>query len=433
MRIKIILFLGLSLLFCGASYSGYRVIVTANARESIKEDYSLTNSVTFGLFSVDQWRDRLFKVVEHQIQVYHPTLDQKKDIRKAIGKALHRLVSKTIGEINQPQKSLAGKLKKLVFNAIADSSKLQAQVQPFTNVIVAKVSSPESQSHLKAIAGSKISEMIHQTYDSTSTANYVVTKYVYKKYQASDPFSFNQVISHRLKECDKNLMTYIVVMLACVFAALLFWWVLRKQAHLQNSLFVFALLFALVLLVVGSAVPIIEVDARISSLDLLIIKEKVHFENQVLFYQSKSIIGIIYTLLGQKKPDAIVVGILMLLFILILPLIRLIFKGIYISCPATISGHPVVRYITFESTKWDMADVMVVAIVMTYIGLNGILKSQLKGLNTDSDTLHIVTANNTSLQPGYFIFVGYVLFAMLLSYVLNRLSKSVRLNLGDKN
>jgi uncharacterized paraquat-inducible protein A len=118
----------------------------------------------------------------------------------------------------------------------------------------------------------------------------------------------------------------------------------------------------------------------------------------------------------------VLVGILILIFVIILPLLRLIAKGIHILSPKKIAENNVVRYLTFESNKWDMADVMVVGILMTYIGLNGILKSQLSNLNIHNSVLTTTTVNNTSLQPGYIIFVGYVVFALLLSYILKRIT-----------
>lgn len=211
-------------------------------------------------------------------------------------------------------------------------------------------------------------------------------------------------------------------MLGCVLLGLVLWWIMRKEVKLQTPLFVYALAFALLLLATGSLVPVIEVDARIQSLDLTLLGEKVQFQNQVLFYQTKSIVGIVSTLIDQRKADAIGVGILIMLFVLILPLVRLIAKGIHILSPKKVATHPVLHFLTFEMSKWDMADVMIVGMLMTYIGLNGILKSQLKVLNVHSGALNVVTANGSSLQPGYFIFAGYVFFALLLSYILKRIS-----------
>ena len=62
-----------------------------------------------------------------------------------------------------------------------------------------------------------------------------------------------------------------------------------------------------------------------------------------------------------------------------------------------------------------MADVMVVAIFMAYIGFKGILDNQLAGLNFSSPGVTSIATNLTSLQPGYILFVTFVLFGMILS------------------
>ncbi|HEX8607311.1 MAG TPA: paraquat-inducible protein A, partial [Pedobacter sp.] len=209
--------------------------------------------------------------------------------------------------------------------------------------------------------------------------------------------------------------------LGCVLFALFLWLLMRKQVRLHRPLFILSLLFALVLLLVGVTSTIIEVDARIQSLNFTLLGEKLAFNNQVLFFQSKSILGIIQSLVQQPKPDAVLVGSLILLFVIILPVLRMIGKGIHIWGSESSRENKVVKYLAFELGKWDMADVMVVGIAMTYIGLNGILQSQLSNLNIKEDLLTTVTQNNTTLQPGYFIFVGYVVYAGILSLILKRI------------
>jgi len=420
--LNIILLAGLSVLLAGAVYCGYRLQSLSAERVQVKEDYSLSNSVTFGLFSIDEWSDRIARLIDGKIDAYHITPKLRGDMRKGIEAEMHGLLAKTIREIKKPQKSIGGKLKKLAFNILVDSAEIQAQVRPFANTIVAKVSSQRSQERLKDIAGSKFKQLITQTYDSTRVANYAVTQYVYKKYNVSNPVSFNNAIKARVAFLTQELIKYVAIMLGCVVAALLLWISMRRHVELQTPLFVFSLLFAFVLLAVGSLLPVIEVDARIQSMDLMLLGEKITFQNQVLFYQSKSIVGIVSTLMGQRKPDTIVVGALIMLFVLVLPLLRLIAKGIYVLSTKKIARHPVVRYLTFELGKWDMADVMIVGVLMTYIGLSGIIKSQLTTLNIHTPSLTMITDNGTSLQPGYFIFVGYVFFGALLSYVLKRVS-----------
>jgi hypothetical protein len=115
------------------------------------------------------------------------------------------------------------------------------------------------------------------------------------------------------------------------------------------------------------------------------------------------------------------VGVLMLLFIIILPIVRITAKGIHILGNKAVAENKAVLYLAFDSAKWDMADVMVVGTLMTYIGLNGILKSELTEIEFHNSYLNSTPANFTSLQPGYFIFVGYVIFTFILAFILNRI------------
>lgn len=418
----IILIIGLSILLCGEAYFGYQLHRDSREQEQIKEDYSMSNNITFGLFSVDQWRDKITDVVNRQVKGYRMTAEQKKALRAEVEEQLHGLITKAVAEINKPQKSIGGKLKKFAFNSFVDADDIQAQVPSFAKTIIDKVNSPASHKRLKSIATSKIDQLADQTYDSTGVAKTAVTKHLYKKYNVKNTAEFDKQINSRLAAIRTVTYNYAYAMLGCVVLALGLWWLMRKHVELQATLFVMSLLFAFVLLTVGVTVSIIEVDARIQTLNFMLLGEKVAFENQVLFFQSKSILDIVRVLIQQPKPDAIVVGVLMLLFIIILPILRLIAKGIHVLSGDTMSKNKVVRYLTFELGKWDMADVMVVGILMTYIGLNGILQSQLSNLNIKNSFLTTTTVNDTSLQPGYFIFVVYVVFETVLSFILRKIT-----------
>jgi len=381
----------------------------------------MSNNITFGLFSLDQWRERIAAVVDRQVTDYKVTPAQKKAMQAQVQEQLSGLINTVVKEINKPQKSLGGKLKKFAFNQFVEPEQLQAQVPSFSKTIVDKVNSPASIKRLKNIATSKIDQLEDATYDSTSVAYNQVTKSLYRKYQVSNPANFNKKVNSQLDAIRKVTYNYAYAMLGCVVLVMALWWLLRNKAEMQNTLFIMSLLFAFILLAVGMTASIIEVDARIQTLNFMLMGEKVSFENQVLFFQSKSIMGIVRTLIEQPKPDAVLVGILILLFVIILPLLRMIAKGIVILGSEKLAENKVVKYLTFELGKWDMADVMVVGIAMTYIGLNGILKSQLSNLNISNEFLNTTTINYTSLQPGYIIFVGYVAFEMVLTYRLNRI------------
>jgi len=418
---RILLIAGLSILLCGEAYFGYRVSALSSQQERIKEDYSVANNITFGIFSVDQWREKIAKIVDGKVNDFDMTAEQKKDLQVKVEQQLNGLVNKAVNEVNKPRKSLGGKLKKLAFNAFVDADELHAQVPAFASTIVNRINRPASKKRLKNIVTSKVDQLEKETYDNTKLASATVSSHIYRKYHVSNVADFEKTINSQLVTIRKLTYNYAYAMVGCVLLALCLWYLMRKQVRLHTPLYILSLLFAFTLLLVGITATIIEVDARIQSLKFTLLGEKLAFTNQVLFFQSKSILGIVKSLIAQPKPDAVLVGVLILLFVVVLPVLRMIGKGIHIWGRDKYAENKVVRYLAFDLGKWDMADVMVVGIAMTYIGLNGILKSQLSNLNIHEEVLSTVTQNNTSLQPGYFIFVCYVVYAIILSLILKRI------------
>jgi len=418
-----ILVAALSLLLVAAAYCGYRFRALAYEQKRIKEDYSLSNNITFGLFSVDRWGDKISAVVDRKVKGFNLTKSQKADMQQEVEKQLHGMVNKAVAEVTRPQKGLGAKLKKLAFNTFVDVKEIHALVPSFSRTIVTKVTSPRSLKKLKSVAAGKLDELEAQTYDRSDQTISSVERSIYQKYNVNDDASFDKVVNSKLNEIKGLSYQFAIGMTACIAIALLLWLLLRKRVNLEVTLFIISLLFAFILLAVGVSSPIIEVDARIQSLEFALLGEKLVFANQVLFFQSQSILGIIGTLVEQPKPDAVLVGVLLMLFVVILPLLRLIARGLQVSCSKILGDSKFIRFLAFDLGKWDMADVMVVGIAMTYIGLNGILKSQLSGLNINTEALKVVTANNSTLQLGFFIFVAYVAYNIILSSILKRIDE----------
>jgi hypothetical protein len=418
----IVVILGLGILLCAECYCGYRLHDLSTQRKQIKEDYSTINNITFGLFSVDEWRDKIVGIVHSQVHDFKITPEQKKAMQKEVTQALHGLVSKAVATVNKPQTTFVGKLKKFAFNKFVDTDKIQALVPSFAQTIINKVNSPASKSRLKDIATSKINQLANQTYDSTENVNTSVTNFMYQKYRVSNAQEFNNRLKAQLDNNHQISLNYTFGMFGCVLLVLGIWWLLRNQNHLKATLYIMSLMFAFVLVTVGITTSIIEVNAQIKSVNFMLMGQKVSFDNQVLFFQSKSILGSVEVLLNQSKPDAIVVGILILAFVIVFPILRLIFTGIHILTPKKFAENKIVKYFTFESGHWTMADVMVVGILMTYIGLNGILESQLSNLNIHNSLLTTTTQNSTSLQFGYFIFVGFVVYSLILTTIIRRIT-----------
>jgi hypothetical protein len=416
---KLLLILGLGMLLCGEAYFGYRLHSLSDQQEEIKKDYSDLNNITFGLFSVEQWRDKVAGIVNHQVKHFTLTSKQKRELQTEVEQIILALINKAEAMVNKPQKTLGGKIKKLAVKTFVNTDKIKAQVPGFAKSIIAKIDNPANKNKLSTLALGKFKQVQKNDYlDSTITANDSVTQKMYLKYHVKTADEFESKLTAMLDNIRITTYDYSFGMLGCIVIVLMLWWLIRSRGDLYATMFIMSLLFAFILLAVGLTASMIEVDARIKSLDFVLLGEHVVFTNQVLFFQSKSILDVVEVLVKQPAVDSILVGVLILVFSILFPLMKLSSTGIHILSKRKIAENRFIKYFAFQSGKWSMADVIVIAILMVYIGLNGLLESQLAALNIKSDGLSIITTNNTALQPGYIIFISFVLYGLVLSTIL---------------
>lgn len=381
------------------------------------------NDITLGLLSVDNWKDKVADLVNHQVKHFQLNADQKHELQVEVEQILYALIDKAEDLVNKPQKSLGSKLKKFVVKTFVKADKIRAQVPDIARSIIAKIDNPNEKAQLSKLAMSKFAEVQQSnTLDSAHRANETLTDSMFRKYGVVSTSALSEKQTALLAEIRSEMFVYCFGMLGCVLVVLAFWWFLRKRVDLHAPLFIMSLLFAFILLAVGLTASMIEVDCRIRSLDFVILGEHVQFNNQVLFYESKSILGVVKVLLQQAAADSIAVGALILCFSILFPVTKLASTGIHLLSTRRIAENKTIKFFAFQSGKWSMADVIVIAILMTYIGLNGLLDRQLAALNIKTDTLTVITTNNTALQPGYIIFISFVLYGLILSTILKAIT-----------
>jgi len=416
---KLLLILGLSVLLASEAYFGAKLYMLSHQQKEIKEDYSEINNIMHGLFSADQWKDEVAGIIKHQVRHFTMTRKQKRQLQVEVEEIILALINKAEALVNKPTKTVGGKLKKFAIKTFVNTDKIKAQVPDFARTVIAKVDDPANKKKMSSMAMGKFQQIQKTGYiDSTSAVNTSLNHTMYKKYHVSSRDEFNQKVISSLAKIKTVTYNYCFGMLGCIAVVLSMWWIFRKRGDLHATLFVMSLLFAFILLAVGLTASMIEVDARIRSLDFVLLGEHVVFKNQVLFFQSKSILDVVKILISQAGIDSILVGVLILIFSILFPIMKLSSTGIHLLGKKSIAENKFIKYFAFQSGKWSMADVIVIAIMMTYIGLNGLLENQLSSLNIKSDFLTIITTNNTALQPGFIIFISFVLYGLILSTIL---------------
>jgi hypothetical protein len=207
-------------------------------------------------------------------------------------------------------------------------------------------------------------------------------------------------------------------------AALAFALILIRRPPLHKSETVVLALFCGVLLWAGLRNPMIDIDARITHFSFQLSGEPVEFTDQTLFFQSKSITDVVRLLIETRKPGMVIVGLMVLTFSVIFPIAKLLSSAAYCYRIGGLQKNRLVQFFSLKSGKWSMADVLVVALFMAYIGFDGVLSSQLGQLREAAGGMTVLTTNNTSLQAGFYLFLGFCAAGMLLSVALERTALS---------
>ena len=176
------------------------------------------------------------------------------------------------------------------------------------------------------------------------------------------------------------------------------------------------------LLIGGIITPMIDLEARIDMLQFQLIGEMVVFRDNIIFFQSKSITDIVEILIREGSFEMIFVGILIFTFSIVFPLAKLTSSYLWSLHIRNLNDNKLIRFFVIKSGKWSMADVMVVAIFMAYIGFNGIVGSQLDMLKKSSEAVEIFTTNGTTLLGGFYLFLSFCISSLVLSEILTRKS-----------
>lgn len=403
-----------------AGFSAYQVYDLSRQRAGIKRDYSLLNNITYGLLSVNAWRDHMVRVVTHRIDDFEFTPEQEVALKAEISEVLHAVINKADSMINAKQKTFKGKIRKVAVKALVNEDKLHKRVPQFSETIVKEITNKKNKERLKFLIQSKLEQFGSITYDSVNDVDRVQT--ILSRYQAASLDEFNARSEIVLDGLQDSAYFFMFVILGVMISFLILWWLVKDTKVYHTPLFVMSVLLALIVLFAGLTAPMIEIDARIKELTFHLIGEPIEFKDQVIFFQSKSIVDVVHILLENSKYDSIMVGVLIMAFSILFPVAKILSTKLYLLGNTKWRHNKVIRFFAFKSGKWSMADVYVVAIFMAYIGFRGILDDQISGLTMQTDSLVSISTSETSLQPGFVLFIGFVLFGLILSEVLNRIT-----------
>jgi len=426
---RVRMFLVLVPVLAANAFFAFDIHRLSSQREKIKRDYSEINSIRFGLLSVDAWKARMQAILAEQVGEFRMSKKQEDALSEQISGALNTMITRAETMLKENQNGFSGKMRKFAVWAFVSVPEIRRQVPAFTAAIVAELASPAQTRKLRKLAQSGIDGYAAKASDMP--ASQVHRRAILERHGVQSVDAFNAGAERDIRSLEDGIRRYCALMLLSAAVFLFAWWLVRAKLELHNPLFTMSAMLAFALLVVGLALPMIDLDARIKSVDFLLWGKHLEFKDQVLFFRSKSILQVVRVLLDTGKPDSVVVGLLLGIFSVLFPVCKLISMERYMRGGVETRRSKLINFFAFRSGKWSMADVTVVAIFIAYVGFKGVLNTQLQGISVKAKFVEIIATNDTALQPGFIVFTAFVLFGFCLSSILRRTGLAAHTRAAD--
>jgi len=292
---------------------------------------------------------------------------------------------------------------------------LRPHVPEYTDVVMAELSKQQTQQGFKDSVRVVLADAVHNTFGSTdmSTYNGILKQYGCAQ-TSTGPAACEDILANKIAEADTNATHYYLIALAS--AALGFILLMPGKRPLSRSAVAVLMLFCLAMLAGGVLSPMLEVEVRITKLDATLLGTPIEFRDQSLYYRSKTVLEVCQTLIEMGRPEMTLVGVLVILFSVVFPVLKMLALGACIIRPALLRTSRLVRLLAFELSKWSMADVMALAIFMSFVAFNAVIGGAWDGVRSMPNIQQVsFPTNASSILPGYYLFLGFCVSSIFLS------------------
>jgi len=413
------------LCICFTAYLAFDLVSLYKDYSKTKEDFAEINKINYGLFNIQHWKQDAVKVFENRINEFEISSEAFVEVENELKKYLYRINDDYINsgklfdniflEAEKSEKTNKFFLKMLKENLGEQIKTLN--IKSFIPGMAKELANEfrKQEPRLKDVMRAELQKLINSEPDK-----YIDPRQkIYELYGKNTLVETNQFFENELTS-KENILTSKIRMIFILSLFLVFVNFVFMQFLGSNTSISFVTLISIILLFMGVFLPMIDIEAHLNGFVIDLLGTKISFDNQVMYYQSKSILDVTESLIKSRTWDLKIVGLMILSFSVIFPLIKLTLSVIYLYVPKT-KNIKLIKNFIYYLGKWSMADVFVVAMFMAYIGFYGLVTSQLGSIARNENGFAVETVNFSKLAPGALFFTTYCFLSIILGIIINKI------------
>jgi hypothetical protein len=397
-----------------------QMIGMARKVQDMKMDLAEINHVRHGLLNADAWRDQVTLILGKKIVEFDLTPENRGELQDALERIMYELLDDLEEIIDERTSGQFAGMKKWIAGMVLNVDQLRDSVPSYAGQVLDEINRPATKLGIQNYLNDKLGDLSDATYSLDSTR---VVDQILQKYGLTGKTEGRETLSAGISSGEEEINLRVMLILIVVLLIFLLNAIARTPPDRFRAPVLVLASFSL--LAGGISTPMIDLEARIDMLQFSLIGELVVFRDNIIFFQTKSITDIVEILIRDGSFEMIFVGILIFTFSIVFPITKLVSSWLYSLRLGELNNNRLIRFFVIKSGKWSMADVMVVAIFMAYIGFNGIVGNQLDMLRESSESVEIFTTNGTRLLGGFYLFLSFCISSLVLSEILVRKTNNI--------
>jgi hypothetical protein len=394
-------------------------------QKELKEDHAAINMITYGLFDIQLWKRQALEIFKKNIEEYEIEPSAYEELDRTLqvylkqlykqyfesGELIDTILDRLIenGSLNKMfvtiiQKNIGSQLSNL---------NLENEIPGLSQSLISEIKKNEPQ--IKSYFQSELLGMVMTDVQEQLSDRRVpyYKKYGFDSYHETNAYLNEKISSIELQEKPSLIFNIGLISILLILLIIEIKWIGFRMMILGLTL------VSVIFLVLGITFPMIDIDARLNAFTISLMGEPISFDEQIIYFQSKSILDVTQTLWQGHGWDLKLVGTLVFCFSIVFPLTKLILSAFYLFSEK-VATNKWVQQIIFHLGKWSMADVFVVAMFMAYIGFYGIITSQLSSISNNPNGYAVETLNYSRLAPGAMYFTAYCILSVVIGVLINK-------------
>jgi len=301
-----------------------QIISNSISNQKNKADYAELNHIKYGLFSVEEWKRQLSVILTDEINKLYLSKTTEQVLRQHIEVLLNTLIDEIYNKIKEGNSgSTKGWAKQTFTNIFISLKNIKKGIPEYADTIIQEMTKPETRAQIKTLLNEQLEQYFNQTFDTrdTSQVNRILLRTGSKDIESAR-IKLNQAISVKHDLISKEAILLIIL------SVILFSLSGFSKQPLTPSRYILLVLSLVILLIAGVTTPMIDLEARISQMTIVLMGHPIHFENQVLYFQSKSILDVFWIMITSMNIQMKCVGVLVITFSVFFPLLKIDSGGV---------------------------------------------------------------------------------------------------------